>query len=182
MKFKILAICGSLKANSSNQKILKEAIRLSPADLEISLYEKIAEIPHFNPDLDIEPAPLEVQNFRRLLQASQGVLISSPEYAHGIPGAYKNAMDWTVSSGDFDRMPVVLINASTTGGEFAGPQMIENLKVMGAKVLQTSSIQTPVVRKAFDENGLLIDANVIQSLKESLLALRNELFLKKKPS
>ncbi len=96
--FKILAISGSLRSASSNTAILKATQQLAPANLEVVLFEGIAELPHFNPDLESEHPP-KVIEFQQLLKTSSAVIISSPEYAHGVPGSLKNALDWVVGSG-----------------------------------------------------------------------------------
>ena len=94
---RILAISGSLRAASSNTALLRAAGALAPEGVEVVLYEGLAGLPHFNPDLDdldTGTAPPAVVGFRSRLDASDGVSISSPEYAHGVPGAMKNAIDW----------------------------------------------------------------------------------------
>jgi chromate reductase, NAD(P)H dehydrogenase (quinone) len=96
--FKILAISGSLRLESANTAILKAAQQLAPTHLEIVLFEGLAELLHFNSDLELEP-PTSVLEFQQLLQSSSAVIISSPEYAHGVPGSLKNALDWLVGSG-----------------------------------------------------------------------------------
>src|SRR5262245_21657419 len=96
---KILAISGSLRAHSSNAAILRAMAALAPPDVDIELYEELGRLPHFNPDLDQEGAvaPRPVADFRRRLAAADGVVICSPEYAHGTPGSLKNGLDWLVS-------------------------------------------------------------------------------------
>ena len=96
---RIIAISGSLRAVSSNTALLRAASGLAPQEVEVTLYENLAELPHFNPDLE-GAEPRSVTDFRSLLHSSDAVLISSPEYAHGVPGALKNALDWLVSSGE----------------------------------------------------------------------------------
>jgi NAD(P)H-dependent FMN reductase len=91
---RILAISGSLRAASSNTAVLQAAIELAPPDVEIVRCDGLSELPHFNPDLDDANAPAPVANWRAQLKAADGVLISSPEYAHGVPGSLKNALDW----------------------------------------------------------------------------------------
>ncbi|MGF6231050.1 NAD(P)H-dependent FMN reductase [Inquilinus ginsengisoli] len=108
---KILAISGSLRAGSSNTALLHAMAALAPAGVEVSVYGGLADLPHFNPDLDPESIPA-VADFRALLAAADGVLISSPEYAHGVAGVMKNALDWVVATGEFVDKPVALINAS----------------------------------------------------------------------
>lgn len=100
----ILAISGSLRARSKNTAPLESA--------GLDLYRGLGYLPHFNQDLDTEPAPPAVAEWRSRLREAQAVLISSPEYAHGVPGTLKNALDWIVGSGEFMDKPVALLNAS----------------------------------------------------------------------
>ena len=95
---RVLAISGSLRSASANTAVLRAAVALAPDDVAIALYDGLAELPHFNPDLDGDVAPPSVADFRRQLAAADGILISSPEYAHGMPGVLKNALDWLVRS------------------------------------------------------------------------------------
>src|ERR1700674_2301655 len=97
---KILAISGSLSRSSSNTALLRAASCIGRKQTAIEVYERMSGLPLFNVDLDIDPAPESVVDFRARLASSDGILISSPEYAHGISGVLKNALDWTVSSGE----------------------------------------------------------------------------------
>ena len=170
---KIVAISGSLRAGSSNAALLRAAAALAPEGMDIVLYQDIGSLPHFNPDLDGVGAvpPPEVAAFRALLGAAAGVLISSPEYAHGVPGSLKNALDWIVSSGELVDKPVVLINASPSGGEFAQPALVEILRTMSARVLVEASLLAPFVRKKLDAEGNVADAEIARALGASLAAL-----------
>src|ERR1700730_7815224 len=108
---RILAISGSLRQRSLNTALIRSAVHLTPQGMEIDVYEGIGNLPLFNPDLEgVEPSV--VLDFRAQLKQSSGVLISSPEYAHGITGVLKNALDWVVGSGEFVEKPVCLINTS----------------------------------------------------------------------
>ncbi len=127
----ILAISGSLRKGSSNTTLLEALKLLAPADVDITLFEGLASLPHFNPDDDGENAPTTVMGFRHQLQQCDGVLISSPEYAHGVPGSLKNALDWIVSSGELYKKPVALINASSRATH-AQASLIEIINTMGA--------------------------------------------------
>ena len=109
----VLAISGSLRSGSSNTILLRAAAELAPRGLSVAFYEGLGELPHFNPDLDDEAnPPPQVREFRDALRAADGVMICSPEYAHGVPGSLKNALDWVVGSGELSGKPVALINAS----------------------------------------------------------------------
>ncbi len=135
----ILAISGSLRAQSTNTTILRAAKLIAPAPLEIVVYEGLEAIPPFNPDLDMEPFPPSVLHFRAALREASAVLFSTPEYAHGVPGALKNALDWIVGSGELSGKTVALFNASSRG-EYAQASLREILKTMDARLVSEAEI------------------------------------------
>lgn len=130
---RILAISGSLRAASSNTALLRALALLASPPLEISIYEGLAGIPPFNPDLDSEPGPEPVEAFREALRRADAVVFSTPEYAHGIPGSLKNLLDWVVGSGELSEKPVALIHASARG-EHAQAALREVLRTMNARL------------------------------------------------
>ena len=161
---KIIAICGSLRAHSSNLALLRAATKIG---MDVEIYEGLGELPHFNPDDDVEGAtpPPAVAALRTRLAEADGILISSPEYAHGVPGSLKNALDWLVSDGALVDKPVALINASPVGGEFARDSLAETLRTMNWRVTGTWS--SP--KKVRDENVDEEVAAVIRAALESLV-------------
>ena len=169
-RVKILAIPGSLRAQSSNLSLLRAAAEEAPPGVEVVIWQGLAELPHFNPDLDVEPAPPSVAAFRALLQGAKGVLISSPEYAHGVPGSLKNALDWLVSYPDFAGKPVVLWNASAAGGEHAQSSLIEILETMSARVSIADSLLKPFLRRKLAPADEL-DPDAARLIQRSLSAL-----------
>ncbi|MDQ4141691.1 MAG: NAD(P)H-dependent oxidoreductase, partial [Bacteroidota bacterium] len=118
---KILAISGSLKSTSKNSILVRAIGTLVPEGWQYTIYNGLDDLPHFSPERDIEPAPEAVQKLRSSLKAADAVLICTPEYAHGMPGSLKNALDWTVSSGEFVGKPVAVLSASPSmlGGDKA---------------------------------------------------------------
>ena len=106
----VLAICGSLNAKSRNLALLEAVVAAAPPDMVITVSDHLRTLPHFDPDLDATP-PAEVVAWRKALAGSDAVLIAAPEYAHSLPGALKNGIDWTVGSGEFYRK-VVAVTAS----------------------------------------------------------------------
>ena len=90
---RVLAISGSLRKTSSNSALVSAAVRVAPAGIEVSVYSELEEVPPFNPDLDTDTAPFGVVRFRAALSACDAILICSPEYAHGVSGVLKNALD-----------------------------------------------------------------------------------------
>lgn len=130
----ILAISGSLRSHSSNMSLLQAAEQLAPAHFEFIFFEGLTQLPYFNPDDDNENPPKMVAAFRALIRASDGIMICTPEYAHGLPGTLKNALDWTVSSGDWMGKPVLVLNASPIS-HFANDSLIETLTTIMAKTI-----------------------------------------------
>ena len=130
-RLRILAISGSLRRASSNSALVEAAARLTPDDVEVSIYRELAELPPFNPDLDGPDgnAPAAVAAFRASLDASAAILISSPEYAHGVPGVLKNALDWVVGSGELIDKPIALVNASARA-TLAWAHLVETLRTI----------------------------------------------------
>lgn len=167
---RITAISGSLRAISSNTALLRAASGLASEKVKIMLYEDLAELPHFNPDLE-GAEPLSVTDFRTLLRSSDAVLISSPEYAHGVPGALRNALDWLVSGGELVGKPVALINTSPRSTH-AQQQLAEILATMAARVIPEASVAVPLAGRRLDEAGMIADAEVSNALRASLDALR----------
>ena len=168
----IAALCGSLRAQSSNAALLRAAAQLLPAGVEMVFFHALGTLPHFNPDLDSEgrEPPEPVAQFRALLRTAQGCVISTPEYAHGVPGSFKNALDWVVSSGELVDKPVLLLNASPLGGEMAQASLVATLEVMSARVLKDASRLAPFVRKKL-VLGEAPDEQTSRLLEASLNAL-----------
>ena len=109
---KILAISGSTRQLSTNLSLIHAIIELF-SDLDINIFQGLSDIPHFNPDLDTDDPPKNVSRFRNQLSEADGILICTPEYAMGVPGTLKNAIDWTVSSMEFLHKPVAFIIQQT---------------------------------------------------------------------
>jgi chromate reductase len=152
---RIAAVSGSLRAASSNAAILRAAARLAPEGVRVIVQEDLGRLPHFNPDLDAEGAvaPAPVAAFRALLASADAVLICTPEYAHGVPGALKDALDWVVSSGELRGKPVGLIVASPSGGLWARASLTRTLQVMEARIVPDASLTMRSARQAIDAKG-----------------------------
>lgn len=178
---RILAISGSLRTASSNTALLRAAARLAPEGVEVILYEGLASLPHFNPDLDgldVGIAPPAVMDFRSQLDASDGVLISSPEYAHGVPGALKNAIDWVVSSGEIYEKLVALLNASMAATH-AYASLAETLTTADANVIEEASVRVGLPTNRIDEAGILADPKLSGALRAAVAALARAIELRR---
>lgn len=170
----ILAFCGSNRTGSTNHLLLAVAAQLLVDVDRFVIYHDLANLPHFSPDADDTP-PATVAAWRALVSAADAVLISTPEYAHGLPGTLKNSLDWLVSTTALENKPTVVWSASPTGGEFVHPQLIEVLRTMSAQVLVGASLQIVGARQLFDLHGRLTDATTQAQLADSLEALRRAL-------
>jgi NAD(P)H-dependent FMN reductase len=108
---RILAVCGSLQAKSGNRELLAVATRAAPPGVEVTLFDGIADLPHFNPDLERDATLPAVDRWRRALAESDALLIASPEYGFSLPGALKNAIDWVIGSGELEGKVVAMTAA-----------------------------------------------------------------------
>jgi NAD(P)H-dependent FMN reductase len=164
----ILAISGSLRARSSSGALLELAARLAPDGMALARYDGLAGLPHFNPDLDTDAPPDAVRALRAAFCRADGVVISSPEYAHGVPGALKNALDWMVRDPEFAGKPVALLNASTRATH-AHAALAETLVTMAARLVAESCIAVPVLGRS-DVSEIAADPEVAEPLRAALVA------------
>src|SRR5271166_2267152 len=136
---RLLAISGSLRRASTNTAALEALARLAPEGVKVLVYGELADLPPFNPDDDVEdrPKPKPVETLRALVGASDALVIAAPEYAHGLPGVLKNALDWLVASETFAGKPMALINASPRAFH-AQASLRETLATMAARILPES--------------------------------------------
>jgi NAD(P)H-dependent FMN reductase len=161
---KIAAISGSLRAGSSNTAVLRAAARLAPAGVEVILFEGIADLPFFNPDLDGEDVPAPVGTMRALIGSVDGLLISSPEYARGVAGVLKNALDWLVGSHEFPDKPVALINTSPRATH-ALAALTLTLETMSARLATEACVTLPLLGGASDEHSIVADPALAEPLR-----------------
>jgi len=166
---RLLAISGSLRSASSNTTVLHALQAIAPVGVIVSLYDCLGDLPFFNPDLDRETStpPSSVGQLRTQIGQADGLLISSPEYAHGVPGALKNALDWLVGSLEFPGKPVALINISPRS-TFVHASLSETLTTMSASLIADPAFTISLPRKGLDVAGMLADPQVSQSLHAAL--------------
>jgi chromate reductase len=168
---KILAISGSLRAASINSALLRTVKRLAPPEIEITLCTVIGELPLFNPDLEQRlPAPVALLHGQ--VSSADALLIASPEYAHGVTGTIKNALDWLVSFEPFVDKPVAVLNASPRA-HHADLALRETLKTMSAAIVESACISFPLLGSGITEQGMVQQAWIAQGIRESLAALYN---------
>ena len=164
---RILSISGSLRAASSNSAALWATALAAPPNIEFQFYTGLAALPPFNPDLDTDTPPETVLALRREIGLCDGLLISSPEYAHGVPGMLKNALDWLVGSLEFGGTPVALIGTSPHSVH-APAQLREILSVMSARLIEPASITLDLPRPDMDAAAIAADPALSAQLRAAL--------------
>lgn len=168
---RVVGISGSLRARSSNDALLRALADVARHERTFARWDRVGELPHFNPDLDGEEAtpPAVVAELRTVLRAADAVVLCTPEYAHGVPGALKNALDWLVSDGALVDKPVAVIAGAPSGGAFAYAQLVETLRTMHWRVVDGLRVQTS--RALVDDRGEVVDAGVRAGLAALLARL-----------
>jgi len=165
----VLALPGSLRAASINTALCRAAARLVPPGLHIVVCGDLGSLPLFNPDLEASP-PRTVVRFRAAIGFADALLVASPEYAHGISGVMKNALDWLVSYEGFVAKPVALINTSARA-RHAHESLLEVLKTMSATVIQEASVTVPLLGSCTTEDEMVSTPAVALLIRSALIAL-----------
>jgi chromate reductase, NAD(P)H dehydrogenase (quinone) len=168
---RILAICGSLRAHSSNRAALEAARLLAPPPMAITLFEGLATLPYFNPDVEAEAPPAPVLAWREAIGQADALLICSPEYARGVAGVLKNALDWLVGAFEFPDKPVAVINASQRAVH-ADAALRLTLETMSAQLVAEASITLPLLGRNLDAAGIAADPELAVPLQQALAALQ----------
>jgi chromate reductase, NAD(P)H dehydrogenase (quinone) len=168
-----LAISGSLRAQSTNTEVLRACALVAPDSVRVELFDGLADLPHFNPDLDVEGAvpPPRVGTFRAEVDAADALLISSPEYAHGVPGALKNALDWLVSAPGMVFKPVALINISPRSSH-AYTSLAEILRTMSTVLVPEAPLELSLPSRSQTAKEIAADPKVADRLRSLLSALQ----------
>jgi NAD(P)H-dependent FMN reductase len=164
-KKKVFAISGSTRANSTNHSLIRAIANLMKDSFSVEVFEGIGRLPHFDPRHIDEGAPAEVVFFREKIAAADGVLICTPEYAHGVPGSLKNAIDWTVASCEFSQKPTVLITASTDG-QYGHKALLETLRVIEAKAIDELQLLIRFARTKINGEGDITDAGTLGEVRQ----------------
>jgi len=167
----ILGISGSLRTGASNTAVLEAAALLAPPGVTITLYDGLGALPHFNPDLDSQDGGQlpEIVDLREQIGRADGVLISCPEYAHGIPGSFKNLLDWLVGSTEFPGKPVALLNTSPMSVH-APAQLAEVLATMNARLIPEASITVQPRNRGSNAIDIAADPESSATLRNAIAA------------
>jgi chromate reductase len=166
---KVLLISGSTRSGSTNTAALRTVQAVAPGSITVDLYERLPELPAFNPDYDRAPPHPAIADLWRRIGAAEAVLFCTPEYAGSLPGSLKNLLDWTVGGGELYGKPVAWINVAAEGrGAGADEALAKVLGYVGAVVVASSPVRIPVSRGAVGPDGMVADGEVRAALIELL--------------
>jgi NAD(P)H-dependent FMN reductase len=168
-KIIILAVSGSLRATSANTQMLKDIQQWALPEIEFTIYQDLATLPAFD---DSAEEGEGVTKWRQQLTAADGVFICSPEYAFGVPGALKNAIDWTVRSGELVNKPLALVTAASSGDK-AHAAWLHIFSALSANIPEGGALLIPFIRTKLNEKGEIADAATKAAVQSVLLALIN---------
>jgi NAD(P)H-dependent FMN reductase len=170
----VLAVCGSLRAQSTNAAVLRTAGAVSSPGVTVAVYEGVAALPAFNPDDDIHPLPPPVDALRREIHRADALLFSTPEYAGALPGAFKNALDWMIGDdqpGSIYEKRVGWVNPSLRGASAAYESLRAVLGYAHARIVEAACADIPVGAAQVDADGLVTDAGVRHEIRRLVARL-----------
>ena len=174
----VLALCGSLRKASINAALLRAAARLARPGADVEIADWLGRLPLYDPDLedviDEREVPRAVHALRMAVAASDAILIASPEYAHGISGTLKNALDWLVSFEPFIHKPVAIVNVSPRA-HHADDALRETLRTMSAGLVGERSFAVELLGAHMDEAAMATSPEVAAVVGEAMAALRAEI-------
>lgn len=165
---RVLCLCGSLRRVSANRAALEAARELAPAPLQLELYGGMVGLPLFNPDVEMGVLPEPVRALREAVGAADALLIACPEYAHGVPGAFKNLLDWLVGALEFPGKPVLLLNTSARASHHAQDALLEVLKTMSARLLAPDPLPVLLPGKGCSREAVLASEDRCRELQAAL--------------
>ncbi len=163
---RLAALCGSLRRESLNAALIELVAAMG-------LFEVVrvdTVLPPFTPD-EADDAPEPVLAFRHALRSADAILIATPEYAMGVPGVLKNAIDWTVGTCEFAHKPTALITC-TASGEIAHPALLEVLHVLEARVTDDTQWLMNHNRARITADGRFRDAETEARARAVMMALK----------
>jgi len=165
---RVLGVSGSLRSGSVNSMFLDAMALIAPSDIEFRIYNELGSLPLFNPDLPDNP-PGVVKRWREELARADMLLLVSPEYAHGVTGIIKNALDWIVGSGELVGKLLAFPNLSTRAN-LAQNQLAGTLHLMGCRQSEACSPRSsegkPLMLPAMNARSLINDPRTAPQLNK----------------
>jgi NAD(P)H-dependent FMN reductase len=169
----ILLLSGSTRTGSTNSALVRTAAVCAPDGVTATVFDRLAALPHFNPDDDQEPLPTPVAQLRAAIAGADAVLICTPEYAGTLPGSFKNLLDWTVGGTEMTGKPVAWVNAAADArrGGGAHSTLATVLGYVQARIVEDACRHVPVPRDAVGADGLITDEATRTAIADAVAAL-----------
>jgi chromate reductase len=174
MTSRILLVSGSLRRRSTNTAVLRTAANVAPTNVETVLYAGLGELPQFNPDDDAGPLQGAVEDLRANIHAADAILFSTPEYAGGLPGSFKNLLDWTIGDDQPNSIlakPVAWINCSPRGATDAIASLRTVLSYAHAAIVEEACADVPLTSNTIGADGFVLDPLIRTTLRRTVIAL-----------
>ncbi len=170
-KKNVFVIIGSASKNSASQKLVDSFADLSKDDFNLTIYNDLKTLPHFDPELSTDSPPKLVVEFRNAIDRAEGILICTPEYVFSIPSGLKNAIEWCVSTTVFSDKPVGLITASADGRK--GHQELQLImKTIMTNFTDETTLLIQGVKGKINEKGKITDSKTKDDLTRFVIAYK----------
>jgi NAD(P)H-dependent FMN reductase len=170
-KKNILAIIGSASSNSANNKLVEKIASLTSEDFNLTIYNELKSLPHFDSELSADNPPRQIIEFRKSIEQANGIIICTPEYVFSIPSGLKNAIEWCIATTIFSNKPIGLITASASGQK--GHEELQLImKTAMAKFTDETCLLIQGIKGKFDEQGNLTDNETKIQLDKFIDALK----------
>lgn len=170
-KKNIFAVIGSASSNSANHKVVEKIASLTSEEFNLTIYNDLKTLPHFDPELSADNPPKQIVEFRKSIEQADGVVICTPEYVFSIPSGLKNAIEWCIATTIFSDKPIGLITASASGQK--GHEELQLImKTAMAKFTDETCLLIQGIKGKFDEQGNLTDNETKKQLDKFVDALK----------
>lgn len=171
-KKNIIAIIGSAAAHSANLKIVETIRSLTASEFDLTIFDQLKTLPHFDPELSINDTPAVVGSFRNMIAQADGIIVCTPEYVFSIPAGLKNAIEWCISTTVFSDKPTGLITASASG-EKGHEQLQLIMRTAMAKFNEQTTLLIRGIKGKFDEQGKLNNEKTMEQLTDFIAGFKN---------
>ncbi|GGI27263.1 NADPH-dependent FMN reductase [Pedobacter mendelii] len=171
-KKNIFVIIGSASKNSANEKLVNNLAVLTKDIFNLTVFNDLKTLPHFDPELSTDNPPTEIIEFRKKIQLSDGIIICTPEYVFSIPSGLKNAIEWCVVTTVFSDKPIGLITASASGQK--GHEELQLImKTVMTKFTNDTTLLIQGIKGKISEQGQITDGTVKQNFMKFIDAFKN---------
>ena len=174
MKKQIFVINGSASNNSSNQKLIDDFADLTKDFFNVTVFNDLKTLPHFDPELSANNTPKAILNFRNSIEIADGILICTPEYVFSIPSGLKNAIEWCVSTTIFSEKPTGVITASANG-EKGHEELQLIMKTVMAQFTADTTLLIQGVKGKINEQGQITDKQTKEDLTKFVNAYKERI-------